>query len=168
MAFRLLLGDNQAPARSNLLDKASREAEAGRRLAIFDRQTGLLAYWYFELRGSEEVLRAGRYDRPLTLLIAEDPKDQAGEAGGSLSHWLRANLRGSDLLTYLGTGRYLFLAPETDYDAAAVLIGRLKEQAPSVFVGAASFPDDGKTISQLRQAADAQIQVARQTKADGA
>jgi hypothetical protein len=40
------------------LEKVSAQAEAGRRLAIYDRQTGLLAYWYIRHRFEEEAARA--------------------------------------------------------------------------------------------------------------
>ncbi len=44
-----------------------RLADEGRKLAIYDRATGLYAYWYLQMRAEEEMSRAGRYHKPLSV-----------------------------------------------------------------------------------------------------
>ena len=45
---------------SELLNRAVEEADRGRQLAIYDRDTGLMAKWYLILRCEEECYRAIR------------------------------------------------------------------------------------------------------------
>src|SRR6185437_7092815 len=49
---------------------------ADRRRPTFDRETGLLADWYFRLRVEEEIARAQRYGQKFTMLrISAGPED---------------------------------------------------------------------------------------------
>ena len=42
------------------LEGLAKQVEEGRKLAIYDRETGLYAYWYLVLRGEDECARAPR------------------------------------------------------------------------------------------------------------
>lgn len=72
--------------RRRLVDKAVQQAAEGRKLAIYERTTGLLAYWYLVMRGEEECARAARYKRPLSLLLIEpSPESNDWAVGGQLA-----------------------------------------------------------------------------------
>ena len=45
--------------------------DQGRQLAIYDRETGFYAYWYFSLRLQEEIARSDRHKEPFLLLLVE-------------------------------------------------------------------------------------------------
>jgi GGDEF domain-containing protein len=132
------------------LRKATDYAETGRRLAIYERETGLLAHWYVTLRAKEECERAVRYRRPMAILIAEiaaasDPKTMQEQ----LPQWLRQRFRAVDIIGYLGNGRYVVLMPETDLTPARQAASRLLDGLGGVDVGLSGMPVDGTTFEEL-------------------
>lgn len=132
------------------------QAQAGRRLAIYDRDSGLFAHWYMSLRGQEECARAARYDRKLGLLMIEPRTATAAEEWAlksEIGRWMQTELRATDIPGYLGNSRYVVLAPEADAMAIERLIGRLRERIPTVDTGSSAFPDDGVTFQQLWRSA---------------
>ena len=138
-----------------VLEKATREAEAGRRLVMYDRQTGLFASWYIERRFAEELRRADRYGHALSVMVIEVAQGAGFAAFDQICEWLGQRIRSSDLATHLGEGRYLVFVPETDAVAAGLIAGRLQEHFPNVIsVGLASYPEDGLKLSELRDAAE--------------
>jgi two-component system cell cycle response regulator len=139
--------------RQLLVAKAAREAQAGRRLAIYDRETGLLAYWYFEQRLDEEIKRAVRYERSLTVLFAEVPPGEFFRNQDQVVLWLKKNLRSSDLATHLGDGRFLVLLTETSFKGGIRLASRLRLEFPELQVGIAMCPAEGTTVTELQAAA---------------
>jgi hypothetical protein len=132
------------------LRKAADYAETGRRLAIYERETGLLAHWYVTLRAREECERAVRYRRPMAILIAEiaaasDPKTVQEQ----LPEWLRQRFRAVDIIGYLGNGRYIVLMPETDLTPAQKAAGRLLSGLDGVDIGLSGVPVDGTSFDEL-------------------
>ena len=95
------------------VERVSREAEANRRLAIYDRDTGLYAYWYLTRRIDEEAQRAERYGHAFSLMLIRVEQGNNCAAMDKVTEWLSSRLRSSDLVTHLGDGRYLALLPET-------------------------------------------------------
>ena len=95
-------------------------AAQGRRLAIYDRATGLYAYWYLELRAEEELARAQRFNKQAVLLSiwASTPDDIERTA----AH-LKSGLRTYDLAGYLNNGHFLVILNETDRDGAQIVLG---------------------------------------------
>jgi hypothetical protein len=132
----------------------------GRKLAIYERDSGLFAHWYMELRGKEECDRARRYGRQLSFLVVE-PMGSTDEWGTlrALQIWFGSELRQSDVAGYLGNGRYLIIMPEADGDAASSLIERLKNEGYATDVGLSCFPDDGSTYDELYKAAASQLPI---------
>ena len=53
------------------IESFSTQVEENRKLAIYERETGMYAYWYLELRGEDECNRANRYKWPLTVAFFE-------------------------------------------------------------------------------------------------
>ena len=132
------------------LSKATENAETGRRLAIYERETGLLAHWYVTLRGKEECERAARYRRPIALFVTEiAPEADARATQDQLPRQLTKNFRKVDIIGYLGNGRYVVLMPEADMAGARLAASRFRESLKGVDVGLAELPTDGTTYDQL-------------------
>jgi diguanylate cyclase (GGDEF)-like protein len=138
-----------------LIDKATREAESGRRLAMFDRETGLYAHWYLERRFEEEARRSERYSRPLSVIAIEVHSDDAYRTQDEVRDWLDSSLRTTDLATHLGGGRYVALLTETPLDHAAAIAARLAERFPkTIAIGLGCFPEDGNKLKDVQKVAE--------------
>jgi GGDEF domain-containing protein len=142
-----------ADSASYLLEEVQQMAEQGRRLAIYDRGTGLYAYWYLQLRGDEEASRAARYGKPLSCvsLWAEDR-----DAVPDIAKILKTSLRDHDLAGYLNNGHFVLLLLETGPEGAAVVLARLRRLlGDRATAHVASYPKDGETFDQLLETAKA-------------
>ena len=141
--------------REALISKASREAESARRLAMFDRQTGLYAYWYLVRRFDEEAKRAERYARPLTSMLIEVKNDDAYRTQDEVTRWLEQELRGTDLASHLGDGRFIVLLTETALAEGAAIAARMAERFPKALaIGLGCFPEDGAKLDEVKKAAE--------------
>ena len=106
------------------------------KLAALDQLTGLYNRRSGEQRLAEEISRAVRYERPLTLLLADldglkQVNDHYGHAAGDLmltgfSERLRKAIRGSDLAVRLGGDEFLVLLPECRADEVRHVLSRLE------------------------------------------
>ena len=132
--------------------------EMGERLAIYDRETGLFAYWYFSLRLEEEVSRCARYGQTFSLLLLDartgrwSPEDES-----ALFQHMSVSLRNCDLVAHLGNLRFIVLLANTDATGALVVREHLtaNERLGDLTVGFASFPGDGESSEALLTAAGA-------------
>ena len=130
----------------------------GERLAIYDRETGLFAYWYFSLRLEEEVARCARYGQTFSLLLLEAqtgrlmPDDES-----ALFRHMSDSFRNSDLVAHLGNLRFVVLLANTDAQGAVVVKEHLTtdEKLGNLTLGVASFPEDGETCEALLAAVGA-------------
>jgi len=105
------------------------------KLAALDQLTGLYNRRSGEQRLAEEISRAVRYERPLTILLADldglkQVNDHFGHAAGDLilkafSERLRKAIRGSDLAVRLGGDEFLVLLPECRADEVRHVLSRL-------------------------------------------
>jgi GGDEF domain-containing protein len=145
---------NRGASRKDLIAKTSREAEEARKLAIYDRDTGLLAHWYFSRRLEEECQRSDRYGHVFSLLLVEATRSEKSDNRTGISDCIRTSLRASDLSTHLGDGRFLILLPEAGREAALRFAARLRACVGALAVGAAEFPEDGVTVKGLRGVAE--------------
>ena len=159
LVAQALLFSMPSRRRRELREKATREVDAGRKLAIYDRETGLQAYWYFTKRMEEELDRSARYGRKLVVALVEADRAAGERALAEIHAWLREGIRGSDLATHLGDGRFLILLPEADSTAAAAFRTRMKESLPAQIAGIGCFPENGASVRALRAAAEEDLGV---------
>ena len=121
------------------------EIRADHRRPTIDRESGLLAEWYFRLRAEEEVVRARRYGQPLTLLSIRVPAHERSDATVSA---VRDQLREVDFAGDLGASIVICL-PNTPREGADVVSARLAQQLPAVEILVAEYPGGGDTLSEL-------------------
>lgn len=106
------------------------------KLAALDQLTGLYNRRSGEQRLAEEISRAGRYERPLTILMLDldglkQINDQFGHAAGDLvlktcAERLQRAIRGSDLAIRLGGDEFMVLLPECKADEVRHVLGRVE------------------------------------------
>lgn len=138
------------------IDDLAHRAAVGRKLAIYEKETELFAYWYAKLRGQEECYRAERYGRPLCLVLVEPAAgSDAWPTSRKLAEWLGSNGRKSDIPAYLGNARYLVLMPETPLDKAEKFATRLRRVVPEADSALAALPEDGLNFAALLAKAEA-------------
>jgi len=106
------------------------------KLAALDPLTGLYNRRSGEQRLSEEISRAARYHRPLTVLLIDldglkQTNDKLGHAGGDLvlksfAERLQRAIRGSDLAVRLGGDEFMALLPECRTEEVRHVINRIE------------------------------------------
>jgi diguanylate cyclase (GGDEF)-like protein len=187
---RLELARTMANEAAMALENA-RLYEEARALADRDPLTGFYNHRYLHQRLAEEVARAKRARRPLSVLMLDldDFKlvnDSFGHLyGDRVLAWtaevLRSTLRVSDIPARYGGDEFAILLPETSAEAAATAADRIKAafsaaahigQAGekidvSVSIGAATFPADGRTATELIASADAALYRDKRGRAAG-
>jgi diguanylate cyclase (GGDEF)-like protein len=118
------------------LGKMEVRTEEVYKLAVLDPLTGLHNRRSGEQRLAEEISRAQRHGRPLTILMLDlnglkNLNDKFGHAAGDelIRHFaarLSRAIRGSDLAVRLGGDEFLVLLPECKPDEVLHVLGRLK------------------------------------------
>lgn len=106
------------------------------RLAALDQLTGLYNRRSGEQRLAEEISRAMRHARPLTLLLIDidglkQINDRLGHAAGDLmlktfSERLQRAIRGSDLAVRLGGDEFMVLLPECRVEEVRHVLSRVE------------------------------------------
>jgi GGDEF domain-containing protein len=148
--MRLPNQEDDAPHEYNL-DEVMAIANEGRRLVIFDRATGLYAYWYLQLRAAEEISRARRHTKGVHCISVWASTPDAIDAVRSR---LKDSLRDHDLAAYLNNGHFVVLLTETDHEGSEIVRGRiLHGLEPAVTAGIASFPGDCHTFDEMLERA---------------
>jgi len=153
--------------------------ETARNLADRDPLTGFFNHRYLHERLSEEVVRAVRTRRPLSVVMLDldDFKlvnDTFGHVYGDrvlvhVADLIRSTLRGSDVAARYGGDEFALILPETGHDDA----GRAAERVLDAFraspfaaegrqpfplgasIGIATHPRDGRSGAELIAVADA-------------
>jgi diguanylate cyclase (GGDEF)-like protein len=118
----------------------ARRFEAARGLADLDELTGLQNDRYFADRLLREVARARRYERRVSLLLANIPVDQTPLVVAGRR--LRAAVRSADVACHLGEGRFAVILPEVGVGEANHLWRRLR-----FAVGTGSGDSPGRELS---------------------
>ena len=155
-------------------------------MAVTDALTGLRNRRLFGERLGEELLRAQRYAKPLSLMMLDldlfkDINDRHGHVAGDavlqqFGRLLAAQMRDVDLAARYGGEEFAVILPETDGDAARRIGERIRAavqaahfEAPdgqviplTVSIGIAAAPPAPKDGAVLIEAADAALYQAKQ------
>jgi len=121
-----------------LLDTSERRSESSEQLAIFDALTGVANRRYLDARLPEEVARAKRYGRSLSVLMIDiDDFKQINEREGNqagdrviveIARILRTRVREVDFVARYGGEEFVVMLPETPLEGALVVARRLCER----------------------------------------
>jgi diguanylate cyclase (GGDEF)-like protein len=151
-------------------------------LAVTDSLTGLYVRRYFLVKLNEEIHRADRSNRIISVIMADldnfkDINDTYGHDAGdraleAISHFLQKSIRDVDAIARYGGEEFVMLIPDADKGAAFRLAERLRkklakvklENMPPITVslGIATFPADGRDVEGLIKKADAAMYAAKQ------
>lgn len=153
-------------------------------LAIRDGLTGLYLRRFFLERLQEEIKRAARKDKPMSILMVDvdhfkDYNDKYGHAAGDLvlKHLARkiaSMAKKTDILARYGGEEIALLLFEADKDEALKeaeairkkiekepLILRKEEMKMTVSIGVAGYPQDGMLEKELIRIADERLYKAK-------
>lgn len=153
-------------------------------LAHLDPLTGIANRRRLEDRAREEVERARRFNRPLSLMIMDldhfkGVNDRHGHPFGdkvlrTLADVGRANLRQTDLFARVGGEEFVVLMPETTPDTAAHIAERLRSQLSAtqvteegvtttvtLSIGISAYGPDAQTVEALMAQADRALYAAK-------
>jgi len=118
-----------------VVDRFRRE-EKYRRLALVDELTGVYNRRYLVERLNQEIKRAERMQRPLTVVMLDldgfkKLNDTLGHPAGDralqwLADLLRSGVRASDVVCRYGGDEFVILMPEAALDSAVQVIERIR------------------------------------------
>ena len=160
-----------------------------RRISITDSLTGLLNRRYFQERLAEEVDRATRHGKPLSLMMIDVDhfkcfNDNNGHPAGDktlvrIARCLREGVRTIDVVSRFGGEEFAVILPETRKEEALEIGERLRQEVESVYfpgeeslpgsrltvsLGVATFTEDARDLKSLIQKSDRALY---QAKAQG-
>ena len=155
-----------------------------------DWLTGLYNRRHFDYLLAQEVARAGRYERPLSVLIVDSDNlkivnDTYGHQAGdhliaTLANVLRTEMRLSDTLVRYGGDEFVVLLPQTGKDQALVVAKRLRDGLrASCFcreeglnlnvrasIGVATYPHDARSAHDVIRQADGMMYMVKNSTRD--
>jgi diguanylate cyclase (GGDEF)-like protein len=151
-------------------------------MAVTDSLTGLYVRRYFMAKLQEEIRRAERYNRVISIVMADLDKfkninDTYGHDAGDLvlqtiGNFLQNNIRDVDIIARYGGEEFVMMIPEADQEAAFALSQRLRHQISkiefddipptTISLGIATYPFDGSAWEDLIKKADAAMYAAKQ------
>jgi diguanylate cyclase (GGDEF)-like protein len=134
--YQIIRMRNQIAKQIDALSRMENLTTEVYKLAALDQLTGLYNRRSGEQRLAEEMSRAVRHGRPLTLLLIDIDNlkhinDRFGHAAGDLllkefSELLQRAIRGSDLAVRLGGDEFMVLLPECRADEVNKVLGRVE------------------------------------------
>ncbi len=182
--WKLTMFANQA----GLAIENSQEFERTLILSNTDRLTGLWNYGYFQHQLNEELKRATRFNRQLSLLMIDidffkNFNDSFGHLEGdkllqTLAAILRNSCREVDLVARYGGEEFAVVLPETFKEKAYSSAERIRKFTESysspdsnpesrkkitISIGVSSFPQDGGSAEALISCADKALYAAKKT-----
>src|SRR6266542_3704382 len=147
--------------------------------ARVDPKTGLYNARYFATALSDELGRAQRFERPMSLIMADldllrDINNSYGHLAGDavlkgLAEVFRMHLRHYDVPARFGGEEFSILLPETSADEAIEIAERIRREVAdrtfdvetssepiraTISVGVAAYPRDGQDANELIHQAD--------------
>ena len=154
-----------------------------RQMAYVDGLTGIFNRRYFEMRVTEEIERARRYDNTLSLVMVDIDhfkrlNDEFGHLLGDevlrqVSNVFGQNLRKSDIVCRYGGEEFVLVMPQTPSEQAGSATDKLRKTVENwtfpgvarpvtISAGVATFPADGDDRDGLVAAADRALYAAKQ------
>jgi diguanylate cyclase (GGDEF)-like protein len=159
------------------------EREQLREAALSDPLTGVANRRSLLARAEYEIARHLREERSFALVMLDLDgfkalNDRFGHGAGDeilcdIAVALAAALRAQDTVARLGGDEFCVLAPETDRTGVGALAARIGGavagattgvDALSATVGIALFPDDGRSVAELMEAADHRLLGGKRTR----
>jgi len=144
-------------SQASLAISAAAAHEAVRRLSVTDELTGVYNGRHFRARLHEEIERAKRSGRPLSLLVIDsdslkDMNDRFGHEAGNrhlvaIAQAVQAHVRTSDVVARFGGDEFLVLQPDATPEAAALVAERIRVAVAAATVVAADSAHVGGTVS---------------------
>ena len=151
-------------------------------MAVTDSLTGLYVRRYFMVRLQEEIHRADRYNKILSLIMVDldgfkSINDTYGHDAGDralqgIAKFLQNDIRDVDTVARYGGEEFIMLIPDADKEAAFCMAERLREKLAefrvdgfpqiTISLGIASYPDDGTEIQDLIKKSDVAMYAAKQ------
>lgn len=151
-------------------------------MAVTDSLTGLYVRRYFMAKLQEEIRRADRYNRVISIVMADldrfkNINDTYGHDAGdrvlqTIGKFFQNNIREVDMLARYGGEEFVMMIPEADQEAAYSLSERLRhnfskikfDNLPQITIslGIATYPFDGTELEDLIKKADAAMYAAKQ------
>ena len=174
---RLQLARTMANEAAMALENA-RLYEDARNLADRDPLTGFYNHRFLHERLGEEVVRAQRARRPVSMLMLDlDDFKLVNDTFGHLfgdrvltwtAELIRSTLRASDIPARYGGDEFAIILPDTDHDEARraaerileafrekAFVGEQRGPVPiSASIGVATYPQHGRTPTELIAASD--------------
>ena len=152
-------------------------------MAVTDSLTGLFVRRYFMAKFLEELHRAERYKKILSVVMVDldhfkRVNDTLGHTAGDralkiVAKFLENNLRDVDIIGRYGGEEFVILLPEADKDGAYLVSERLRKQLAelkvddlpqmTISLGIASYPEDGAAVELLINKADTAMYEAKQS-----
>ena len=164
----------------------SQEFERALTLSNTDRLTDLWNYGYFQHQISEEIKRAARFNRYLSLLMVDIDhfklfNDSKGHLAGDaalrqLADIFRQTCREVDLIARYGGEEFAIILPETHKDQAYASAERIRRgvaqhkfylgsgarpQQVTISIGVSSFPQDADSKDSIISCADKALYAAK-------
>ncbi|MFQ5737226.1 MAG: diguanylate cyclase [Thermodesulfobacteriota bacterium] len=156
-------------------------------LSITDGLTGAYNHRHFYERLTEEISRAERYGRKVSMIMTDidhfkNYNDTCGHVEGDtvlkgIASCIMKNVRAQDLVARYGGEEFSIMLPDTDKKVATVLAERIrrcisvqpfpnKETQPcgnlTISLGVAAFPDDAPDPTGLIERADSALYKAKE------
>jgi GGDEF domain-containing protein len=141
-------------------------------------ETGLMKWSYAEREMSDEVVRARRYNQPLSFALLSppgapgdesdrDPEDLALELK-PLADLARGLMRPTDVVALYRTGALALVMPHTSLKGAQIALEKVHVEAAkagfgNVIAGLAEFPQDGADVQELCTEAEHALAFARES-----
>lgn len=155
-----------------------RAHESALRLSRFDGLTQLYSRTFINQAIQHEILRSARVGRPFGLLMFDldglkPVNDRFGHESGdrllrAVADVIRGGIRVTDIAGRYGGDEFIVLLPETDPPGALRVAEKLRRDIAqlslpengqmirsTVSIGLVSYPDDGRSASELLRRADA-------------
>ena len=154
--------------------------------ATVDQLTGLYNYRTYNSILKSEIVRARRYDRPVSVLMLDIDhfkrvNDTYGHMTGDrvlerMGHLLKESVRAESSVCRYGGEEFSIIVPEVGAEAASETAERLRETVEqtsfsdeqgrpikiTVSIGVAAFPKSAATVDELTNAADTALYAAKE------